>query len=85
MPAAATSRTDRDVVRAERATTDHCSNTTENLGPQQIPRKERMNSFSIVPGHPSSPVILHVPHASRTIPPHVREQLLLADVRGNRA
>ena len=38
-----------------------------------------MNSFSILPGHPSSPVILHVPHASRTIPPHVRAQLLLGD------
>ncbi|BAH47037.1 N-formylglutamate amidohydrolase [Rhodococcus sp. NPDC019627] len=38
-----------------------------------------MNSFSILPGRPSSPVILHVPHASRTIPPHVRAQLLLDD------
>ncbi|WP_368679954.1 N-formylglutamate amidohydrolase (plasmid) [Rhodococcus opacus] len=38
-----------------------------------------MNSFSILPGHSSSPVILHVPHASRTIPPHVRAQLLLDD------
>ncbi|CCW12009.1 N-formylglutamate amidohydrolase [Rhodococcus aetherivorans] len=26
-----------------------------------------MNTFSILPGHPSSPVILHVAHASRTI------------------
>lgn len=38
-----------------------------------------MNSFSILPGHPSSPVILHVPHASREIPPHVRAQLLFDD------
>ncbi|CAG7632828.1 N-formylglutamate amidohydrolase [Rhodococcus opacus] len=38
-----------------------------------------MNSFSILPGHSSSPVILHVPHASRTIPPHVRAKLLLDD------
>ncbi|MGW4336778.1 N-formylglutamate amidohydrolase [Rhodococcus koreensis] len=38
-----------------------------------------MNSFSILRGHPSSPVILHVPHASRKIPPHVRAQLLLDD------
>jgi N-formylglutamate amidohydrolase len=38
-----------------------------------------MNNFSILPGHPSSPVILHVPHASREIPPHVRAELLLED------
>lgn len=38
-----------------------------------------MNSFSILRGHPTSPVILHVPHASRTIPPHVRAQLLIDD------
>ncbi|WP_346348890.1 N-formylglutamate amidohydrolase [Rhodococcus sp. T2V] len=39
----------------------------------------RVNSFSILPGHPTSPVILHVPHASRTIPLQVRAQLLLDD------
>jgi N-formylglutamate deformylase len=38
-----------------------------------------MNSFSILRGHPTSPVILHVPHASRTIPPHIRAQLLIDD------
>ncbi|EME55996.1 hypothetical protein G352_22321 [Rhodococcus ruber BKS 20-38] len=38
-----------------------------------------MNNFSILPGHPSSPVILHVPHASRTIPSAIRAVLLLDD------
>ncbi|WP_260502535.1 N-formylglutamate amidohydrolase [Rhodococcus aetherivorans] len=38
-----------------------------------------MNNSSILPGHPSSPVILHVPHASRTIPPEIRAALLLDD------
>ncbi|MDI9979356.1 N-formylglutamate amidohydrolase [Rhodococcus sp. IEGM 1307] len=38
-----------------------------------------MNSFSILRGHPTSPVILHVPHASRKIPPHLRAQLLIDD------
>ncbi|MFZ3554805.1 N-formylglutamate amidohydrolase [Streptomyces sp. BH055] len=33
--------------------------------------------FRLHPGDPSSPVLLHVPHASRTIPAHVREGLLL--------
>ncbi|MGW5148248.1 N-formylglutamate amidohydrolase [Rhodococcus koreensis] len=38
-----------------------------------------MNSFSILPGHPTSPVILHVPHASRKIPLQVRAKMLLDD------
>ncbi|MEU2155065.1 N-formylglutamate amidohydrolase [Streptomyces sp. NPDC019396] len=36
-------------------------------------------SFQLVPGATASPVILHVPHASRTIPPDVRDGILLDD------
>ncbi|MGW1976235.1 N-formylglutamate amidohydrolase [Streptomyces sp. NPDC001889] len=35
--------------------------------------------FRLLPGAASSPVILHVPHAARTIPPSVREGILLGD------
>jgi N-formylglutamate deformylase len=35
--------------------------------------------FEVQPGAPGSPVILHVPHSSRRIPPHVRERILLDD------
>lgn len=37
-------------------------------------------TFTIVPGQPDSPVILHVPHASTRIPPDARESILLDDV-----
>ncbi|MGY0020309.1 N-formylglutamate amidohydrolase [Streptomyces sp. cg35] len=33
----------------------------------------------LVPGDPASPVLLHVPHGSRTVPPDVRAGLLLDD------
>ncbi|WP_425839454.1 N-formylglutamate amidohydrolase [Streptomyces fractus] len=33
--------------------------------------------FRLLPGDPASPVLLHVPHASRAIPARVREGLLL--------
>ncbi|MEV3856425.1 N-formylglutamate amidohydrolase [Streptomyces sp. NPDC050095] len=33
----------------------------------------------LVPGDPASPVVLHVPHGSRTVPPDVRANLLLDD------
>ncbi|MFD7612597.1 N-formylglutamate amidohydrolase [Streptomyces sp. NPDC059828] len=36
-------------------------------------------SFQLVTGAAASPVILHVPHASRTIPPDVRNGILLDD------
>ncbi|MFJ8821161.1 N-formylglutamate amidohydrolase [Streptomyces sp. NPDC102467] len=34
-------------------------------------------AFRLVPGHPASPVILHVPHGSRAVPADVRAALLL--------
>ncbi len=34
---------------------------------------------SVISGHPQSPVIIHVPHASRSIPRWVRESILLPD------
>ncbi|MFI1868071.1 N-formylglutamate amidohydrolase [Streptomyces jumonjinensis] len=37
------------------------------------------DSFRFLPGAPGSPVILHVPHSSRTIPPAVREGIVLDD------
>ncbi|WP_067711351.1 N-formylglutamate amidohydrolase [Nocardia yamanashiensis] len=37
------------------------------------------DSFERVPGHPDSPIILHVPHSSRVIPPEVRSGILLDD------
>lgn len=36
-----------------------------------------MQAFRVVPGAARSPVILHVPHGSRRIPPEVRRDLLL--------
>ncbi|MDF3301772.1 N-formylglutamate amidohydrolase [Streptomyces tropicalis] len=36
-------------------------------------------SFSLLPGDPASPVILHVPHASRTVPAEVRAGIALDD------
>ncbi|GAA1671423.1 N-formylglutamate amidohydrolase [Fodinicola feengrottensis] len=36
-------------------------------------------SFRIVPGAAQSPVILHVPHGSRTLPAYVRKHILLDD------
>jgi N-formylglutamate amidohydrolase len=35
--------------------------------------------FDSVPGHPDSPVILHVPHASRVVTEHARARILLDD------
>ncbi|MGI5379790.1 N-formylglutamate amidohydrolase [Streptomyces sp. CA-251387] len=37
------------------------------------------HSFEVLPGADDSPVILHVPHSAREIPPAVREGLLLDD------
>ena len=36
-------------------------------------------SFAYVPGADGSPVILHVPHSAREIPPHVRAGIVLGD------
>ncbi|WP_406864598.1 N-formylglutamate amidohydrolase [Streptomyces sp. HUAS MG47] len=36
-------------------------------------------SFRLLPGDPASPVILHVPHSSRTVPADVRADLVLDD------
>ena len=36
-------------------------------------------NFEIVPGHPSSTFILHVPHSARYIPEIIREKILLTD------
>lgn len=38
-----------------------------------------MTTFEIVPGHPDSRVLLHVPHASRSIPSDVRDGIILDD------
>jgi N-formylglutamate amidohydrolase len=38
-----------------------------------------VSSFEIVPGHPASTVVLHVPHSSRHIPPEVRAGIVLDD------
>ncbi|WP_405860298.1 N-formylglutamate amidohydrolase [Streptomyces sp. NBC_00090] len=37
------------------------------------------SSFHLLPGAPDSPVLLHVPHSSRALPPDVRADLLLDD------
>lgn len=36
-------------------------------------------SFRLLPGAPDSPVLLHVPHSSRAVPPDVRDGILLDD------
>ncbi|MFF7159788.1 N-formylglutamate amidohydrolase [Streptomyces sp. NPDC008086] len=38
-----------------------------------------MPSFELLPGAPDSPVILHIPHSSRRIPPDVRTGIVLDD------
>ena len=38
-----------------------------------------MNTRTLIAGDPSSPVILHVPHASRVIPPEIRSSLTVTD------
>jgi len=38
-----------------------------------------MNARTLIAGDPSSPVILHVPHASRTIPAAIRSSLTVTD------
>ncbi len=38
-----------------------------------------MNAFEVVPGDPSSSVLLHVPHSSRSIPDDVRAVIVLDD------
>ena len=38
-----------------------------------------MSAFEIIPGHPSSTVVLHVPHSSTHIPDDVRRGIVLTD------
>ncbi|WP_336883058.1 N-formylglutamate amidohydrolase [Rhodococcus globerulus] len=37
------------------------------------------NTFVLMPGDEESPVIIHVPHSSRTIPPQIRAELMIND------
>lgn len=39
-----------------------------------------MPSFELLPGAPDSPVLLHIPHSSREIPPDVRTGIVLGDI-----
>lgn len=41
---------------------------------------DKAASHRLLPGAPTSHVILHVPHSSRVIPPHVRAGIVLDDV-----
>ncbi|WP_353946289.1 N-formylglutamate amidohydrolase [Streptomyces sp. HUAS MG91] len=50
-------------------TTDGSAGSTDDDGP----------AHRLLPGAPESPVILHVPHGSRTIPPDVRSGIVLDD------
>jgi N-formylglutamate deformylase len=43
------------------------------------PVRDDAPAYRLVPGDPASPVLLHVPHGSRTVPPDVRAGLLLDD------
>ncbi|MFC5780908.1 MULTISPECIES: N-formylglutamate amidohydrolase [Streptomyces] len=36
-------------------------------------------SYRLIPGSAASPVLLHVPHGSRAVPPHVRKGIVLDD------
>jgi len=36
-------------------------------------------SYRLIPGDAASPVLLHVPHGSRVVPPHVRKGIVLDD------
>lgn len=40
---------------------------------------EMKRAFRVIPGHPESRVIIHVPHSSRAIPDDVRHDILLDD------
>ena len=37
------------------------------------------NAFTVLPGDEESPVVIHVPHSSRLIPPGIRADLMLTD------
>ncbi|NRI64842.1 N-formylglutamate amidohydrolase [Rhodococcus sp. MS16] len=37
------------------------------------------DAFTVLPGDEASPVVIHVPHSSRLIPPDIRADLLLTD------
>ncbi|MFJ3906457.1 N-formylglutamate amidohydrolase [Streptomyces sp. NPDC090025] len=42
-------------------------------------RDEHGAPFAVLAGNPDSPVLLHVPHSSRVVPPEVRAGILLGD------
>jgi len=44
-----------------------------------VPSAAAEPSFEVLPGAPASPVVLHVPHAARRIPPAVRSGIALDD------
>ncbi|MDV8070659.1 hypothetical protein R4P64_29435 [Rhodococcus sp. IEGM 1366] len=38
-----------------------------------------LDAFTVLPGDEGSPVVIHVPHSSRLIPPEARADLMLGD------
>ena len=47
---------------------------SENMCGKSVP-----DAFTVIPGDAASPVVIHVPHSSRRIPPDIRADLMLTD------
>ncbi|WP_415394430.1 N-formylglutamate amidohydrolase (plasmid) [Rhodococcus globerulus] len=47
---------------------------SENTSGRSVP-----DAFTVIPGDEGSPVVIHVPHSSRLIPPDIRADLMLTD------
>lgn len=47
---------------------------SENTCGRSVP-----DAFTVIPGDEGSPVVIHVPHSSRLIPPDIRTDLMLTD------
>lgn len=59
---------------ADRVTARRQVERSENTYGRSVP-----DAFTVLPGDKGSPVVIHVPHSSRLIPPGIRADLMLTD------
>ena len=59
---------------ADRVTARRQVERSENTCGRSVP-----DAFTVLPGDEGSPVVIHVPHSSRLIPPDIRADLMLTD------